>query len=126
MVSSHIWMTDRAPANLNQDGDLQAKLAGTVPPAGGSRIGVLDIAPGNARHPPHRTDTVDYVICLFGEIDLELDDTRVTLRSGDILVQCGTNHAWVNRGREPARLVFVLLDAEPKRDGSLGANALAR
>jgi hypothetical protein len=50
----------------------------------------------------------------------------VTLRAGDILVQCGTNHAWVNRGDQPARLVFVLLDAVPKREGSLDATGQAR
>jgi quercetin dioxygenase-like cupin family protein len=119
-------MTGGAPAALGQSDDLRDRISGTAPPAGGSRIGVLDIAPGNSKHPPHRTDTVDYVICLFGEVDLDLDDSRVTLRAGDILVQCGTNHAWVNRGDQPARLVFVLLDAVPKREGSLGATGQAR
>jgi quercetin dioxygenase-like cupin family protein len=126
MVSSHIWMTASTPADLNQDDDLKDRISGTAPPVGGSRIGVLDIAPGNSKHPPHRTDTVDYVICLFGEVDLDLGESRVTLRAGDVLVQCGTSHAWVNRGDQPARLVFVLLDAVPKREGSLGAAAQAR
>ena len=119
-------MCERAPADLGQAGDLRERIAGTVPPPTGSRIGVLDIAPNNARHPPHRTDTVDYVICLFGEVTLELDESHVVLRPGDILIQCGTNHAWVNRGAVPARLVFVLIDAEPKREGSVAAGDLAR
>ena len=125
LVSSHIWMSERAPADLRQADDLRGRIDGTVPPPAGNRIGVLDIAPNNTRHPPHRTDTVDYVICLFGEVDLELDDSSVRLRPGDILVQCGTNHAWVNRGAIPARIVFVLIDAEPKRDGSMGGRDLA-
>ena len=37
----------------------------------------------------------------------------VSLRAGDVMVQRGTNHAWVNRGSEPARLPIVLLDAKP-------------
>ena len=126
MVSTHIWMNETTPADLGQREDLRDRLSGTVPPAGGCRVGVLDIAPDSARHSPHRTDTVDYIICLFGEVDLELDDSRVTLRAGDFLVQRGTNHAWVNRGSVPARLVFVLVDAGPKRDGSLGGRDLAR
>jgi hypothetical protein len=29
------------------------------------------------------------------------------------MVQRGTNHAWVNRGKEVARAAFVLIDAKP-------------
>jgi quercetin dioxygenase-like cupin family protein len=65
------------------------------------------------RHPMmHRTETVDYAIVLSGEITMLLDDTEVTLRAGDVLVQRGTNHAWTNRGTEPARIAFILLDGE--------------
>jgi naringenin degradation protein FdeH len=42
-----------------------------------------------------------------------VDDLTVKLRAGDVLVQRGTNHAWVNRGKEVARAAFVLLDAKP-------------
>ena len=126
MASSHIWLTDVTPANLNAADDGKQKITGTVPPDGGTRFGILDIALGNTRHPPHRTDTIDYIICLSGEVDLELDGSRVTLRAGNILVQRGTNHAWVNRGSIPARLAFVLIDGAPKRDGSLGRADLAR
>jgi quercetin dioxygenase-like cupin family protein len=126
MVSSHIWLSEHTPADLHQRDDGRERISGTAPPAGGSRLGVLDIAPNGTLHPPHRTDTVDYIICLFGEVELALDDSRVTLRAGDFLIQCGTNHAWVNRGSVPARLAFVLIDAEPKRGGSLGGRDLAR
>jgi hypothetical protein len=42
-----------------------------------------------------------------------MDDSTVKLKAGDVLVQRGTNHAWVNRGKEVARAAFVLLDAKP-------------
>ncbi len=126
MASSHIWLTDAAPADLNTADDGKQKIAGTAPPDRGTRFGILDIAPGNTRHPPHRTDSVDYIICLAGEVELELDDSRVTLKAGDILVQRGTNHSWVNRGSMPARLAFVLIDGAPKRKGSFGKTDLAR
>lgn len=65
------------------------------------------------RHPMmHRTETVDYAIVLSGEITMLLDDSEVTLRAGDVLVQCGTNHAWSNRGTAPAQIAFILLDGE--------------
>jgi uncharacterized cupin superfamily protein len=47
-----------------------------------------------------------------GEIDMLLDDTEIHLKAGDVLVQQGTNHAWVNRGTEPCRIAFVLIDAQ--------------
>ena len=61
----------------------------------------------------HRTETIDYVIVIYGEVEMDLDDSTVKLRAGDVLVQRGTNHAWVNRGSEPARIAFVLIDAQP-------------
>jgi quercetin dioxygenase-like cupin family protein len=67
----------------------------------------------NGRHPMmHRTETVDYVIVLSGEVTMLLDDSEVVLRAGDVMVQCGTNHAWSNRGTEPCQIAFVLVDGE--------------
>ena len=66
------------------------------------------------RHPGfHKTNSVDYAIVLSGEIYALMDEGEVLLRAGDVLVQRGTNHAWSNRTDEPARLAFVLIDAEP-------------
>jgi len=65
------------------------------------------------RHPRmHRTETIDYAIVLAGEITMLLDDEDVVLKAGDILVQCGTNHAWCNRSSAPAVVAFVLIDGE--------------
>jgi mannose-6-phosphate isomerase-like protein (cupin superfamily) len=64
------------------------------------------------RHPlMHRTRTVDYAIVMEGEIDMLLDDGEIHLKAGDVLIQQGTNHAWVNRGSAPCRIAFVLIDA---------------
>jgi uncharacterized cupin superfamily protein len=59
----------------------------------------------------HRTRTVDYAIVMDGEIDMLLDDSEIHLEAGDVLIQQGTNHAWVNRGTSPCRIAFVLIDA---------------
>ena len=74
----------------------------------------IEAAPATpARHPyTHRTKSIDYAIVLEGEIDMLLDDSEVHLEVGDVLVQQGTNHAWVNNGRKTCRIAFVLIDAE--------------
>jgi hypothetical protein len=69
------------------------------------------------RHPlMHRTETIDYAIVVSGEITMLLDVGEVVLKAGDILVQCGTNHAWVNRSNAPAVVIFVLIDGAFEAD----------
>src|SRR3954468_24105467 len=75
------------------------------------------------RHPlMHRTETIDYAIVLSGEITMVLDDVDVELSAGDIVVQCGTNHAWSNRSNAPCVVAFVLIDGafEPELAAKLG------
>jgi quercetin dioxygenase-like cupin family protein len=56
----------------------------------------------------HATDTLDYGICLEGELWLEMDDGKeVRLTPGTCVVQQGTRHAWHNRGDTPALMCFV-------------------
>ena len=63
------------------------------------------------RHPlMHRTETIDYAIVLSGQITMVLDDQDVHLKAGDVLIQCGTNHAWSNRSKEPCMVAFILID----------------
>jgi quercetin dioxygenase-like cupin family protein len=65
------------------------------------------------RHPlMHRTETIDYALVLSGEITMVLDDDDVLLKAGDVVVQCGTNHAWSNRSNAPCVVAFVLIDGE--------------
>jgi quercetin dioxygenase-like cupin family protein len=114
-VSTLIWSTDRTPSAIPVgEGieDMGARIIGTAPPANGSRFAVIDFPPGNTGR-MHRTETIDYVIVIDGEIDMDMDNSTVKLKAGDVLVQRGTNHAWVNRGTRRARVAFVLLDAEP-------------
>jgi quercetin dioxygenase-like cupin family protein len=124
--STLMWSTGTSPTQIMGDEDEGARILGSAPPANGSRFTMMEFQPGNAAH-LHRTDTVDYVICLTGEIDMFLDDTQfVTLRAGDVLIQRGTYHAWANRSDKPCRLAVVLLDALPKREGSISGLVSAR
>lgn len=114
-VSTMIWCTDRSPASMpigETPEDMGARIIGTAPPARGSRFAIIDFPPGNAPH-MHRTETIDYVIVLEGEIEMDMDQSSVKLKAGDVMVQRGTNHAWANRSNKRARVAFVLLDAEP-------------
>ena len=65
----------------------------------------------------HRTETVDYALCLKGEMTMLLDDSEVVMHAGDVMVQRGTNHAWVNRSDDYCTMAFVLIDGEGERGG---------
>jgi quercetin dioxygenase-like cupin family protein len=114
-VSTMMWCTDGSPASMpvgEAPEDMGARIIGTAPPAHGSRFAVIDFPPGNTPH-MHRTETIDYVIVIEGEIEMDMDQSSVKLKAGDVMVQRGTNHAWANRSDKRARVAFVLLDAEP-------------
>ena len=64
------------------------------------------------KHPGmHKTKTLDYIILLKGNAKLILDEEETDLKPFDVVVQRGTNHAWVNNGSEPALLIAVLIDS---------------
>jgi hypothetical protein len=65
-------------------------------------------------HAMHQTKTIDYIILLEGDVTLLLDEDEVQLKPFNVVVQRGTNHAWVNNGTEPALLIAVLIDSEFK------------
>lgn len=60
----------------------------------------------------HRTETIDYGIVLEGELTLILDRDETVVRTGDIVIQRGTNHGWANRSGKPCRIAFILIDGE--------------
>ena len=59
----------------------------------------------------HVTQTIDYAIVLKGEIDMRLEKGAVHLVAGDVIVQRGTLHDWVNTGDEVCVIAFILIDA---------------
>jgi mannose-6-phosphate isomerase-like protein (cupin superfamily) len=137
-VSRLIWTTDQTPADISGTVDRGAINSGIAPPDSGSVFRIVDIPPTPPeidrldpsylqnslgdhattrgrppRHPlMHRTRTIDYAIIMQGEIDMLLDEEEIHLKAGDVLIQQGTNHAWVNRGKEPCRIAFVLIDSK--------------
>ena len=133
-----LWTTESAPASNKgvHDPVPDGVILRTAPAhRGGSVIRITEIAPDashaydpaelrrrgckttpdrSARHPGfHATDTVDYAICLEGEVWAVLDEDETLMRPGDVLIQRGTYHAWSNRSDRICRMLFVLIDAEP-------------
>jgi Cupin domain len=132
-----LWSTDRAPASNTAADPAPDGVIMRTPPdhRGGTVVRITDIVPDtrhaydpgelqrrrakttperSAKHPGfHATDTVDYAVCLEGEIWAVLDEGETLMRPGDVLIQRGTYHAWSNRGDRTARMLFVLIDAEP-------------
>jgi len=111
-----IWATEGSPAVIGASFDDPTSGDITVPPpANGTRIRINEFLPGSLdaaglQSPVHRTESIDYGIVLEGEITLVLDDSEVTARAGDVVIQRGTDHAWANRGDAVARVAFVLVD----------------
>jgi uncharacterized cupin superfamily protein len=58
----------------------------------------------------HRTESIDYGIVLQGELTLILDHGETVVRTGDIVIQRGTNHGWANRSGQLCRIAFILID----------------
>ena len=127
-----IWNTDGEgfdTKSLKDRADIDVLLS---PSKGGTKIRYFQINPipegvtaaafekmGAAHHrvdtsrnaAMHETDTIDYIILLKGDVTLILDEEEIKVNPHDIVVQRGTNHAWVNNGTEPALLIAVLIDS---------------
>jgi quercetin dioxygenase-like cupin family protein len=110
-----VWTTESFPVNNTGDDDEGLRKVGTTL-NNGTVFRVVEFGPGVAPR-NHRTDSIDYAVVMSGEIDMELDDSVVRLKEGDVLVQRGTIHNWVNRGTEPCVIAFVLIDAKPVEVG---------
>lgn len=137
----NIWVIDGAPAEIDGPKETTDRTIGLLPPENGSVFRVIEFPPekdwidtvdsdaaraawesvgaadvGDTEKPPHplmhKTDTVDFAICLEGEIVMVLDESEVLIRAGDTVVQRGTNHAWSNRSDAVCKMMFVLIDGK--------------
>src|SRR5437764_1143154 len=106
-----VWTTEGFPVDNTGEEDAGLRQTGTTLD-NGTVFRILELAPGVSPR-NHRTDSIDYAVVMSGEVDKELDDATVHLKAGDVLVQRGTIHNWVNRGIEPCVIAFVLIAAKP-------------
>jgi mannose-6-phosphate isomerase-like protein (cupin superfamily) len=136
-VLTMLWVTDETPVDMSSSKDRADRQIGVPPPPNGTIFRIVEFTPvtdeapavdhhamlremgidpatqGYARHAfTHRTRSIDYALVLDGEIDMLLDDTEIHVKAGDVLIQQGTNHAWVNRSGKPCRIAFILIDGK--------------
>ena len=117
-----IWTTEGFPVNNDGQDDAGARPVGTTL-SGGTIFRVVEFSPGVASR-NHRTDSIDYAIVLAGEIDMDIDGAMVHLKAGDVMVQRGTIHNWINNGKAPCIIAFVLIDAKSVAAGGKTLNAV--
>jgi quercetin dioxygenase-like cupin family protein len=111
----NVWTTQGFPANNDGAEDAGLRKVGTTL-ENGTIFRILEFAPGLAAR-NHRTDSIDYIVVISGEIDMELDDSKVHLKAGDVMVQRGTIHNWVNNGTAPCVLAVILIAAKSVEAG---------
>ncbi len=141
-ASFQMWVTDRSPADNKDKNDAAERKVRLEPPSNGSKLAYFQVLPEDpsrsaeeieketaagfaaidathcrpdtTRDPRmHKTKTVDYIILLEGEVTLLLEEEEVDLKPFDVVIQRGTNHAWINKGSTTALLAAILIDAEP-------------
>lgn len=140
---TEFWATESSPSDYGSDDEVVGRKVKLEPPENGTifrffrvepedssksreevdlevatAFSVVDAAhcrPDTSRHPRmHTTSSIDYVVLLRGEVTLLLDEDEVSLKPFDVVIQRGTNHAWINKGTETAELVGVLVDANAR------------
>src|SRR5437016_13012837 len=121
-TACNIWTTEGFPANNDGAADEGLRKAGTTL-ENGTIFRIIEFAPGLAAR-NHRTDSIDYIVVIKGEIDMELDDSVVHLKAGDVLVQRGPIHNWVNRGTEACFLAVIHIAAKSVEAGGKVLNAV--
>ena len=141
----NLWQIDTSPAEVFGADETTDRTIGLLPPRRGSVFRLIDFPPekdwiddidpeaakaawaslgaedigakGKSPHPlMHRTETIDYALCLEGEIVMVLDDSEVLIQKGDTVIQRGTNHAWSNRSNTVCKMMFVLVDGAFETD----------
>jgi quercetin dioxygenase-like cupin family protein len=116
-----VWTSEGFPVDNNGMDDEGLRETGTTH-ENGTVFRILELQPGNTPR-VHRTDSLDYAVIMKGEIDMELEPGEITrLQAGDVVVQRGTVHNWINRGPEPCVIAFVLIAAKPAEAGGTVLN----
>jgi quercetin dioxygenase-like cupin family protein len=117
-----IWTSEGFPVDNDGSADTSGRKVGSTLD-NGIVFRVVSFGPGVTPR-NHRTSSIDYATVISGEIEMELDDTSVHLKAGDVLVQRGTVHNWVNKGTAPCVIAFAQVAAKPVTAGGKVLNAV--
>jgi quercetin dioxygenase-like cupin family protein len=112
------WKSESMPIDITHDECLQSEITTdslTLP--NGTVLRIVDRAP-HSKGPMHRTQSLDYGIMVQGTTDLLVDSgDRIEMQPGDVCIQRGTMHQWINNSDQWNRMIFVLIDALPLQVG---------
>ncbi len=110
ITAADIWWTHSVPADVHGH-DATREPSPGMPGPNGTLLKILELPPG-AKPLMHRTETLDYVIVIEGQLVMLLDDgAEAHMKAGDVMIQRGTLHGWANRSDKPCRIAFVLVAA---------------
>jgi hypothetical protein len=111
-----LWVVEDSPARPEQ-GHGAGWALGTVPDEG-ARWTSLTIHPGARVRGLHRTDTIDLVQIVAGEIWLIMEDgAERRLSPGDCVVQRAAVHTWANRSAAPCTMSVVMVSTLARQPG---------
>ena len=105
-VVTEIWETSTVPVDNDDETNY---LTGAGKYTTGCALRYVDFEPG-FRSEMHKTPSMDFAIVIDGQMDMELDNGEtVKLKTGDVVVQRGTIHRWINSSDAPCRIAFVMI-----------------
>lgn len=135
---TELWVTSEMPINNHGEEDRSLRPMKHDPDPSGTIFRLVEIPPeskttfnasgiftelgssnkptdaDSARHPTmHKTDSIDYLVVISGEMTMEMEEGSTLLKQGDCIVQRGTLHAWVNTSDQPCLIAAILVDAVP-------------
>jgi mannose-6-phosphate isomerase-like protein (cupin superfamily) len=136
---TELWTSEETPIDNIRSDDRGARKMRHDPGPNGTIFRIVEIPPESASSPidakaafeqlgsqnkpkesdsakhqsMHKTNSVDYLVVISGEMTMLMEDGETLLKQGDCIVQRGTNHAWVNKSGKPCILAAILVDAVP-------------
>ena len=143
LALTDLWETKAAPASNAGDADAAERPIHLEPPKNGTILRIVEFPPDSTRPQDsdgregfkaigaghvqdrkssdpmmHRTNTIDYIVVLKGEIYAVMEKGETLLKPGDVFIQRGTMHSWSVRGTEPCIIAVVLVSSKPLSLGS--------
>jgi len=134
VAMTDLWYSYETPASNDGNADAADREIVLHPPRNGSVLRIVELPPDNERnfsnlksvddsksavhegqrHPGfHKTDTLDYIIVMEGELYAMMEEGETLLQTGDVLIQRGTLHAWSNRSTKRAIIAGIMFPAKP-------------
>jgi mannose-6-phosphate isomerase-like protein (cupin superfamily) len=136
LALTDLWETRESPADNSSSRDAADRPVRLEPPVNGSIFRIVEFPPdsawrsnanadiafssigahsahkgGSSDPMKHKTETIDYIVVLKGEMHAVLDKDEVLLKEGDIFIQRGTVHSWSVRGDKPCIIAVTLINS---------------